>query len=44
MQHGNADANWILNEHMLLNLEVKNEKGSRGGCSYMQNINYYSKH
>lgn len=29
---------------MLLNLEVKNEKGSGGGCSYMQNINYYSKH
>eukprot|EP00026_Physarum_polycephalum_P006376 Phypoly_transcript_06418.p1 GENE.Phypoly_transcript_06418~~Phypoly_transcript_06418.p1 ORF type:complete len:436 (+),score=40.61 Phypoly_transcript_06418:399-1706(+) len=44
VQHGNADANWIVDERMLLNLEVKNEKGSGGGCSYMLNINYYIKH
>ena len=44
MRHGNADANWIVNDRMLLNLELKNEKGSGGGCSYMQNIYYYSKH
>lgn len=44
VRHGNTDANWIVNDCMLLNLEAKNEKGSGTGCSYMQNLNYYSKH
>jgi hypothetical protein len=44
VRHGNTDANWIVNDCMLLNIETKNEKGTGTGCSYMQNINYYNKH
>jgi hypothetical protein len=29
---------------MLLNMKIQNKKKIRTGCSYMQNINYYSKH
>jgi hypothetical protein len=28
VRHGNTDANWIVNNYMLLNIETKNEKGT----------------
>lgn len=41
---GNADGSWIMGGSLLLNLELKNEKGTGGGSSYMQSIGYFTKH
>lgn len=40
----NSDGTWLDGNNMILNLEVKLDKGESGGDSYMESCAHYTKH
>lgn len=40
----NSDGTWLVGNNMILNLEVKLDKGEGGGDCYMQSCAHYTKH